>query len=116
MPERSHSPGLGRDRAAVAHALATWRRAEELLAEPMFDRDRGRYEAAVAALVVELEPFGSVAELVESYGQGDEWAHLAAAACVGASARGGEELMPAVVADVAFWRRCRGMVAAALAG
>jgi hypothetical protein len=116
MPDRFDSPDLGRDRAAVARAMAIWRRAEELLADPTLALDRGRYAAAAAALEVELAEFGSVAELVAAYGDGERWARLAGAACVGASVRGGTELVPAIVADVAFWRRCRGMVAAAAAG
>jgi hypothetical protein len=113
MPDRFHHSC---DRAAVARALTTWRRAEGLLTAPMLERNREQYEAAVAALAVELGRFGSVAELVASYDDGAAWARLARAACVGASAQSGAELLPAVVADVAFWRRCRGMVAAALAG
>jgi hypothetical protein len=116
MPKRSSRLSVVADREAIAAALRTWRSAEELFAEPMFDRDRDLYENAVAALLPELAAAGSVAELVSRYGaDGASDIPLATAACVGIGALSDGELLPRVVLDVAFWRRCRSLVTAAVA-
>lgn len=103
------------DRNAIANALRIWRCAADLLAEPMFDDDRDLYENAVAAVVPELAE-QSVAHLVARYGaDGEADITLARAACVGAGALSDCEMLPDVVLDAAFWRRCRQLVAGAVA-
>ena len=104
------------DREAIAAALRTWRSAEELCGEPMFDKDRDLYENAVAALLPELASADSVAALVARYGDtGANDLPLATAACVGINALSDGELLPRVVLDTAYWRRCRELVQAAVA-
>jgi hypothetical protein len=103
------------DREAVAAALHTWRSGEELLGEPMFDRDRDLYENAIEALVPELADARSVGDLVGRYGDdGSPDLPLANAACVGIEVLSDGELLPRVVLDAAYWRRCRALVAAAV--
>jgi hypothetical protein len=104
------------DREAIAAALRTWRSAEALFGEPMFDRDRDLYENAVAALLPELSPADSVAALVRRYGDtGADDLPLANAACVGIDALSDAEILPRVVLDTAYWRRCKELIQAAVA-
>jgi hypothetical protein len=116
MRRPSNRTSAAVDREAIATALRTWRGAEELLAEPMFDRDRDLYENAIDALLPELASAASVAALVERYGDtGAADLHLATAACVGIGALSDGELLPRVILDTAFWRRHRALVATAVA-
>ena len=116
MRHPSRGTSVAANREAIAAALRTWRSGAELLAEPMFDPDRDLYENAVEALLPELADAGSVAELVARYGgDGAPDLHLATAACVGIDVLSDGELLPRVVLDTAFWRRCRALVAGAIA-
>jgi hypothetical protein len=103
------------DRGALAAALHTWRTGAELLAHAALAEDWPAYERAVAAVVAGLDRFDSIAELVGHYQfERQEVARATAVACQQAAP--GRPLLAAVVADAAFWRRCRALVAAAVAG
>src|SRR5688500_20051888 len=105
MRRPSNRSTTAANREATAAALRTWRSAEQLLAEPVFDPDRDAYENAIAAFLPELDAAGSVPLLVERYGEnGTADLPLATAACVGSEAHSGCELLPRVVLDTAFWR------------
>ena len=114
MAHRAPDPCNPRFREDAAAVLHTWRVGAELLAYAGED-ERAAHEAAVAALLPDLERFGSFGSLLGYYGADLPAAVRAAeAACVGASAlTPGVRPLPDVVLHAAFWRRCRALVAEA---
>jgi hypothetical protein len=108
---RLPAPAVHRD--SIAHALRTWREAEALLAAPLLEEDLPGYERAIAAVMPRLTRCATVAELVTCYlvhrRAVDRWAAEASRAL------GRPELLPTLVVDAACWRRCRSLIADAVA-
>ncbi|HEV8634961.1 MAG TPA: hypothetical protein VG370_12060 [Chloroflexota bacterium] len=113
MRDRTDRLAQALHRDSIAHALRAWREGSQLFDHPAIAEDRWLYERAIEAVVATLERFSSVTELVAHYViERTTIDRLAADACLRAAP--GRPLLPGVVADAAFWRRCRALVAAAV--
>ena len=116
MARRGTDPRDPRFREDAAAALNAWRVGAELLGYADAE-ERAAHEAAIAALVPDLERFSSFGSLLDHYLAEQPAAERAAqAACVGAAAlRPRVRPLSKVVLHAAFWRRCRALVAEATA-